>query len=164
MPFGGVNRPAIGVSLLKAALGEIGVATKIHYFNLKFAERIGLKFNGRLESSGMYALMGELIFASFAFATFARKKRNIRDILHQICNSKHFPVLNLDKVLDDIVFAQKLVPEFLDKCVCDILLEKPKLVGFSSTYDQNCASLALAKAIKETADIPIIFGGANCEG
>jgi ribosomal peptide maturation radical SAM protein 1 len=166
MPFGSVHRPALGVSLLKAASSDARVDTKIHYFNLKFAERTGLELYDRLsEYSLNSALIGELIFASFVFATHAWNKENIRDILRQIFEYRHHPISYLDNVLNEIIFVQELVPEFIHDCAYDILQEKPKLIGFSSTFEQNCASLALAKLIKEEqADIPIIFGGANCEG
>jgi len=62
MPFSDVRVPAIGVSLLKAALKQIGVSTKIHYFNLKLAERIGLELSQRLMDVGRdSAMIGELI-------------------------------------------------------------------------------------------------------
>ncbi|MCX6690660.1 MAG: hypothetical protein NTW33_01085 [Methanoregula sp.] len=38
-------------------------------------------------------------------------------------------------------------------------------VGFSSSFEQHCASLALAKRIKSRfPDVRIIFGGSNCFG
>jgi hypothetical protein len=66
MPFGSVRRPAIGVSLLRAALRKIGVSSMIHYYNLKFAERIGLDLYDRLAETSLDSpLIGELIFANF---------------------------------------------------------------------------------------------------
>jgi ribosomal peptide maturation radical SAM protein 1 len=39
------------------------------------------------------------------------------------------------------------------------------LVGFTTTFEQNLASLSLARRVKEHfPSIPIVFGGANCEG
>ena len=62
MPFSDVRVPARSVSLLKAALKQIGVSTKIHYFNLKLAERIGLELSQRLMDVGRdSAMIGELI-------------------------------------------------------------------------------------------------------
>src|SRR6478672_8438686 len=165
MPFGSISRPAIGVSLLKAALTKIGVSTKIHYFNLKFAERIGLELNDRLAETSLDSpLIGELIFSRFAFQTHQWKKQNIKDMVTQIFASKHHTISTIDKIINEIIRVQELVPEFLGDCAYNIIREKPRLVGFTSTFEQNCASLALAKTIKESKSIPIIFGGANCEG
>ena len=39
------------------------------------------------------------------------------------------------------------------------------MVGFTSTFDQNVASLTLAKLIKDLyPDVRIVFGGANFDG
>jgi ribosomal peptide maturation radical SAM protein 1 len=43
--------------------------------------------------------------------------------------------------------------------------EKTRIVGFTSTFNQNIPSMALAKALKERfEDKTVILGGANCEG
>lgn len=47
-----------------------------------------------------------------------------------------------------------------------ILADEPRIVGFSTTFQQTVASLALAKELRRlrTVDeLTIIFGGANCE-
>src|SRR4030088_2803215 len=39
------------------------------------------------------------------------------------------------------------------------------MVGFTTTFHQTCASLAVAKRLKALPEPPlIVFGGANCEG
>ena len=39
------------------------------------------------------------------------------------------------------------------------------MIGFSTSYGQNCAALALAERVKRRLPhVPIIFGGANCAG
>src|SRR5262249_24504287 len=41
----------------------------------------------------------------------------------------------------------------------------PRIVGFTTTFHQTCACLAVAQRLKQAANPPIvIFGGANCEG
>ena len=41
MPFGAI-RPAIGVSLLKSHLANMGVSSQILYLNMRFARKLGL--------------------------------------------------------------------------------------------------------------------------
>src|SRR5215467_1378464 len=41
LPFADINRPAIGVSLLKAAIARRGFSSRVEYFNLDLAERLG---------------------------------------------------------------------------------------------------------------------------
>jgi ribosomal peptide maturation radical SAM protein 1 len=170
MPFVSVSRPAIGVSLLKAAMIKIGVSAKVHYFNLKFAEKIGLDLHSRLAETGLDSpLIGELIFSPFVFQMGQRINQNMRIMINEILDSKQQDdrqnsSSSIDKLIEEIISVQDLIPGFLDRCAYEILNERPKIVGFSSTFEQNCASLALAKKIKEHAEPTIIFGGANCEG
>ncbi len=165
MPFGSVHRPALGVSLLKAALTRIGISSCIHYFNLKFAERIGLQLYDSLSETSLDSpLIGELIFAKFVFRTYQWKKNDIRNMVSKILRSKDSSVMPVENLVDDIIRVQELVPEYLDDCVHNILRDTPKMIGFTTTFEQNSASLALTKVIKGSIDLPIIFGGANCEG
>ena len=67
----------------------------------------------------------------------------------------------IDRLLD--VRAQ--VDSFLDESVEHIASCRPRLVGFTSVFQQQVASLALAKRLKEKCPgIFVVFGGANCEG
>src|SRR4051812_38685293 len=43
MPFAGVDRPAIGASLLKGVLHEHGYGADVLYFNILFAQLIGVE-------------------------------------------------------------------------------------------------------------------------
>ena len=60
---------------------------------------------------------------------------------------------------------RRLAPGFLDECAAALLAERPRVVGFATTFCQNLASLGLARRLKD-ADraIRIVFGGSNCEG
>ena len=52
-----------------------------------------------------------------------------------------------------------------DDCVREIARLKPRVVGFTTTFHQTCACLAVARGLKQLAEPPVvIFGGANCEG
>ena len=165
MPFGSVHRPAIGVSLLKAGLRRRGFSCKIFYFNIRFAEQIGLHINNILSETSLDSpMIGELIFSSFAFNEFQAKFENIPSIANQILGSKRYSVPSVDKLTKEIREVRERIPEFLEDCEDEILRNKPKMVGFTSTFEQNCASLAIARKIKEDSGLPIILGGANCEG
>src|SRR5258708_31234132 len=48
MPFGPLFSPSIGLSLLKAALTREGMASRIHYFTVRFAELTGSRFHLRI--------------------------------------------------------------------------------------------------------------------
>jgi ribosomal peptide maturation radical SAM protein 1 len=66
--------------------------------------------------------------------------------------------------IDRIFAVRKLVPHFLNYCLETVPWQEYTLVGFTSTFEQNIASLALAKRIKMThPDLAIVFGGGNWE-
>src|SRR5258708_21757788 len=70
MPFGPLFSPSIGLSLLKAALTREGMASRIHYFTVRFAELTGSRFylgiaNGVRPS--VRSLTGEWIFSAALF-------------------------------------------------------------------------------------------------
>jgi ribosomal peptide maturation radical SAM protein 1 len=73
--------------------------------------------------------------------------------------------LTPETYIQHLLRARSKVEGFLDECVETTLSQRPKIVGFTSLYQQHVASLALAKRIKEQSpETFIVFGGPNCEG
>jgi ribosomal peptide maturation radical SAM protein 1 len=61
--------------------------------------------------------------------------------------------------------AARTAPQFLTWAMTAIDWGQYKIVGFTSTFDQNVASLTMAKLIKDLyPNVTIIFGGANYDG
>ncbi len=61
--------------------------------------------------------------------------------------------------------AQALAPQFLTWAMTAYEWDQYAVIGFTSTFDQNVASLSLAKLIKDIyPDVRIVFGGANFDG
>ena len=57
------------------------------------------------------------------------------------------------------------VPAFLSACADEVLATDPQLVGFTTTFGQTVASLALAAVLKRARPgLATVFGGAGCEG
>jgi ribosomal peptide maturation radical SAM protein 1 len=170
MPFGPVFYPSIGLSLLRAGLARHNVSTRVRYFSIDFAERIGQAFycNVAFDWKGPPAeyLVGEWIFAAaLNDVPPAGDDSYVEDILLNRFgafgdNAACSPAF-VRRVLD----ARRRVPEFLDACLEEVLRDEPKIVGFTSVFHQHVASLALARAIKRARrHIRVVFGGANCEG
>ncbi len=177
MPFASFQRPSLGVSLLKANLARAGFSSKIHYFNLLFAEKIGAKLYNQIaelsenessEFGSLDYLLGELIFSPFiqSKSNQCRTTKDVQTILRKIYHPKTRDAI--DKMAEMVFRLQSLIPNFLEECVSSVLENSPKIVGFTSTFSQNSASLAVANRVKEQSkddNAPsIVFGGANCEG
>src|SRR5689334_25246601 len=73
MPYASLNRPSLALGLLKAVLEREGIATRVLYPNLTFAETIGLRLY-HLCSSQLPKdfLVGEWTFAEAAFRDATR--------------------------------------------------------------------------------------------
>ena len=173
MPFGQLTGPSIGLSLLKAGLKPLGITSQILYFTLHFAEQIGAARYSRI-AEGLppsYELIGEWLFSA---ALFGPDNIDTDGYIDQILRGRS-PLLapliaqRPEKIPDEAI--QKLleirgqVDSFLDECLAETLRRQPKIVGFTTVVQQQVASLALAKRLKQQSpDIFIVFGGANCEG
>jgi len=159
MPFADVGRPVVGVSLLHAAARRLGALSRVLYLNLAFADRVGILTYAQI-SSGFPpdALVGEWFFADILFGTeIPDADRYLSDILSK------YP-LSLPQ-MEQILQARRHRDSFIMDCVRQIVEHRPSMVGFSTTFHQTCACLAVATRLKELPNPPlIIFGGANCEG
>ncbi|MFE5325108.1 RiPP maturation radical SAM C-methyltransferase [Embleya sp. NPDC056575] len=59
----------------------------------------------------------------------------------------------------------ELAPGFVRETAARIVAEAPDVVGFTTTFAQNAATLAAARTVKELAPHTLtVFGGANCDG
>ena len=68
MPFADTTAPSPGVSLLQATVATMGISSRVRYFNLDFAEEIGLATFMRIAVDvPPESLMGEWLFAECAF-------------------------------------------------------------------------------------------------
>jgi len=161
-PFYQVFTPALGVSLLKATLAHTGVPCDVLYFNIPYAERIGLELYTRIAGEGRFdALAAEWIFAGDLFGDRAPDpQRYVDDVI-------------LGRFADfyDRAFADRLMearagaPAFLDEVIDHVAWDRYVLVGVSSTHLQTCAGLALLRRLKiRHPGICTVMGGANCEG
>jgi ribosomal peptide maturation radical SAM protein 1 len=156
MPFVALSRPAIGLGILKARLAEEGFAATVGYANLLFAERAGFEayelINDRL-AGVMFA--GDWLFSHAVFPALDRSVF--------IATLKSH--LGEGAECDTILALRETVEPFLDECIERFGVASYDVVGFTTTFEQNLASLALAARIKARfPDNIVVFGGANCEG
>jgi ribosomal peptide maturation radical SAM protein 1 len=171
MPFS-PTQPSIGLSLLKAVLEKNNVSAKILYYTLSFAKIIGVELYNQIAggNSATVDQLGEWISSKALFPDVDNANQYIANVLrgqdpaHQSKNPavpKDVP----DSFIQQALYARSLIEAFVDDCLKDISRYTPKLIGFTSTFQQHVSSLALAERIKQQyPDLPIIFGGANCEG
>lgn len=162
MPFGSAQRPSIQLALLAAIAERAGFRPEVIHFNLDLARRMTPSlYEEFCEHRGH--MTGEWLFARAAFGSEAPATRksyfeafpsearwaeSIGQNEETLCEMQH-----------------ELLPQFIDECVASRDWSRFRVVGFSSTFQQNTASLALARRIKQLfPGVLIVFGGANMEG
>ena len=83
------------------------------------------------------------------------------DAYLDLCRERDIP----ESALQIAARMRALVPEFLRAAADELLSGKPRVIGFSTVFQQNVACLALAKVIKaRDPGVTIVFGGGNCDG
>jgi ribosomal peptide maturation radical SAM protein 1 len=167
MPFGPLFAPSIGLSLLKSALTRAGIASQIHYFTIRFAEQTGSRFYLGVADGfrpPLRHLAGEWIFSAAlfgdddedAYVELLRRRPGVTSVRRRGVTGATIRAL---------LAARRSAAEFIERCADGLLHDAPRAVGFTTVFQQNTASLALAKRIKaRSPDTRIVFGGANCEG
>jgi magnesium-protoporphyrin IX monomethyl ester (oxidative) cyclase len=154
-PFASVVRPAIGIATLCAALEAQGVPVEIHYENLRFAARVGIEIAEHIACEVPTAyLIGEWIFARAAFGVTSEDEEYLARVERYVPGGR------------TCLFVLRAAADILvEEAAQAIVSSGPRIVGFSTTFQQNAASLAIAarvRALRPSATI--CFGGANCEG
>jgi len=169
MPFGPLFWPSLGLSLLQPQLASRGISTAIEYFTIPFAEVIGERLYSTIAMSyqlSMREQAGEWIFAhALAPQSDEQAERYIDEILRRrsgyIGRVKSTPAW----AIDGMRRARTRVGSFLERGLEAVVQHRPAIVGFTSTFQQHVASLALAKMIKARCpEVLIVVGGANAEG
>src|SRR6266404_1198847 len=139
MPYGALERPALGLSLLKPALADAGIPCDVRYLNFSFADLLGLERYRWVSSELPYtAFAGDWTFTSLLYGERPRADAAyVAEVLRGVWS---LPDADIDRLLR----LRPLARVFLDHCLATIPWDEVAIVGFTSTFEQNVASLALA--------------------
>lgn len=172
MPWATVASPSLALGILKREISELdGVEASTIYANIDYVDWMSARspfsggehihiFNFRnyaYLSVGMYFRgLGDWVFSS---ALYGVPSWRVSEFREQLSDGMEPRMVELAEAL------QKLAPAFVEELADRLVAMNPDVIGFTTTFQQNAASLAMASAIKRrNASIVIIFGGANCDG
>lgn len=159
MPFGALERPSLGLSLLKARLGEEGFACDVRYLNFAFAEFVGPEIYQWMSYELPYtAFAGDWSFTTSLYGERPEAERDyVQEILRDTWRLS-------EEDIRRVFYIRSLVEPFLEHCLSAVPWDDYAVVGFTSTFEQNIASLSLARRVKAAhPHLRIVFGGANWE-
>lgn len=166
MPFASLYRPSIALSLFQSGLRSRGVTSKILYFTVALADRIGSELYVKL--ANQYPRpndqLGEWVFSgtkdprAFVDEILVRRKEIYGDDPNEAV-----PIQR--QFIDQLLSVRSIAAEFIEQCLDRVLSFSPRIVAFTSVFQQQLSSLALANRIKKVSPGTfVLFGGHNCEG
>jgi ribosomal peptide maturation radical SAM protein 1 len=156
MPFAALDTPSLALGLFKSRLRAENIPCRVVDLNLRFAEMAGWDaYDLILKLPAIMA--GEQLFAREVFGDrLPSDAEYYREVLETGLAARDIPPR-----LEEI---RRHVPAFLRHCLESIPWHAYDVIGFTSLFEQNLPSLALARLIKQRwPEKIIVFGGANCE-
>ncbi|MBH0191247.1 MAG: RiPP maturation radical SAM protein 1, partial [Nitrospira sp.] len=157
MPFSYSKYPSIQLGTLSALLKSQGIPVDCHHLNVRFAHLIGVPLHELICEKR--ALFGEWLFSFLLFRDNPKRteyRRVFKPVFEQIAEQSGRPIGYFEEM------ATRIAPQFLTHMLTAVDWGRYALVGFTSTFDQNVASLTMAKLIKDLYPrVKIVFGGAN---
>ncbi len=160
MPFVSVKYPSPALSLLKAILQESGVQCDVAYLNILFQASMG--HPEVYEAIADFMIIGETVFGEELFDE--QWGQSGRGRLEELDGPLLPAGSKRSSIRDTLLQLRESAGPFLRMCMEKINWDRYPIVGFTSVYSQQVASLALARQIKQQyPDKIVAFGGANCE-
>ncbi len=155
MPYSSLTHPSLALGLIESYILEYNHTCQVIYGNLEFAEKIGLAEYDAIDNSHFEQLIGEWTFSRAAFP----EKETTDDQFFALFSDI------TDDIKQQLLDVREQAEQYIELLSQRIINKMPKVVACTSTFQQNCASLALLKNIKQQyPDIITLMGGANCEG
>jgi ribosomal peptide maturation radical SAM protein 1 len=154
MPFAAVDYPSLALGLFKSRLDAEGISNRTFYLNIDFARMVGFGPYTELVTRPPAYFAAEQIFASAAFGAALPG------------DAEYYAKAGLGAdQCRQLQAVKSRVEVFLSEAMAQVPWHDFDIVGFTSLFEQNLASLALARRIKAAhPDKIVVVGGPNFEG
>jgi ribosomal peptide maturation radical SAM protein 1 len=164
-PFAAVDYPMLGPSTLATACRARNVDAEVYYANLQLAAQLGYDLYTRISLSSLSLMAGEVLFKDSAFADLPAQQLSSQILKHYFASHELVHISNPDLAPlthDELLIALREIKPLVEHVAKEIGEFKPAIVGFSSVFQQNLASVALARAVRERLPgVITVLGGAN---
>jgi ribosomal peptide maturation radical SAM protein 1 len=163
MPWGPIEVPSLALGILKNLAEQRGHQVEVRHANLDFVDWIVAQTDFTLSDyqffaeSSYFQGAGDWVFSSALYDIDEERADRFTRLL--ALNGATDEQISMS----DLLYRQ--LPDFIAGLADDVVALDPDFVGFTSTFQQNTASLALARLIKQRLPgVLTAFGGANCDG
>ena len=180
VPFLPEHQPALGVSSLAAVLHAAGIGADVRYLNLEYYARVGRSLY-KYVSQGVRSelLVGEMVFARALWGDEAPPWDAFVSRLQGELDHASLELLPGDardaaerrhaeweEHAPRLAALHEDAPRVVGGWAEALLGDRPAVLGFTTTFQQNLAALAVAREVRRLVpreECAILFGGANCE-
>jgi ribosomal peptide maturation radical SAM protein 1 len=183
-PFLPVFRPTLGVSSLVGVLRRAGIESRVDYLSLDYRQRVGsAAYLLAADGIPIAHLLGDALFARALWgarapawaeytAPLLEELERLRAVQRCDFLLDHGRAAGVDwsweAVLADLERVYEVEnPRIVAGWARALAGARPRVVGFTTTFQQNVAALATAAALRRLCpppEVTILFGGGNCEG
>lgn len=163
MPWSSIDYPSLAIGILRSSLARAcpDVQVTVVHANLEYVDWVTQVTDFRWRDYNHYSLRsyfhghGDWVFSSALYDDPHWRDDEFRELNGRMPEEKLALNMRLHETAGD----------FIEHLGGLILGTEPDMVGFTTTFQQNTASLAAAKHLKERAPRVLnVFGGANCDG
>lgn len=158
-PFASVDFPMIGPSLLATECRKRGHEASVFYGNILLASRLGYDLYTRISLSSFSVMLGDLLFRDLAFDEAFPV--SIDEIVQQHPSIAVSTPQLLALSGPEINRTRSVLAAVVDEIVERVVSLEPSVVGLSSSFQQNLASIAIARRVKARANVATVLGGPN---
>jgi len=160
-PFGGLDRPSLGVHVVQAFAREQGHSVDVLYANVAFASYVGEVAYMIISTFGTLELLGERIMG---LPLGARLSQAMLDRLNGLIK-KAADARGIEAELLSFESLDRHIAKWLDDMASHMMAQPYEVIGFSSTFEQTNGVAVLARVCRSVLpDVTLVAGGANCDG
>ncbi|OLF16190.1 RiPP maturation radical SAM C-methyltransferase [Actinophytocola xanthii] len=166
MPWGAIDVPSLALGIMRTAALRHGHDAVIRYANLDFVDWLvdradfGLADYRYYSESSYFQGAGDWVFAGALDEGLPRRPDSEARFLRLLADSGAD-----EREVATTVALRALAPAFVAHLVDELVAQEPDVVGFTTTFQQNTASLAAARLLKRRLPgVRVVLGGANCDG
>ncbi len=168
MPWASPRRPSIALGILTRICEEVGAACRSYFGNVDLVPHVGLEIADAMANENSLYGASEHLFACNLFTPQKLDSDAYLDVFTKILRDEPIGA-GIPEALSDVSFLRRVrdevIPSFLEEMARRILEESPVIVGFTATFNQALASLALAARLKrEQPELIVVVGGACFDG
>jgi len=162
MPWGSIEVPSLALGILRIAAESDGHQVEVLHANLEFVDWVVERAPFTLpdytyySTSSYFQGAGDWVFSSALHGSPGDVRAYAELLAAKGASPQEIAMTGA---------LHELAPAFITELADRLAAEQPEVVGFTTTFQQNTAALAVARLLKRLSpDTRIVFGGANCDG